>query len=186
MSKSSYEHPFVRHLIADIGPDRAARAALRRTLGRAPGEAPDAFRYVVPWLPQPCGERAERIYYLIAGLYAYHPKHTPEGNLGGHLRELAGADKDALERLEKRLQAALRVHPDDLPDHLRRLVGIFKAKEKPLNWHALIGDLLSWEHDDRYAQKRWAQAFWGGKTNPEPTAAPDAGDSIDSFVSEKE
>ncbi len=161
MKKRTYEHPFVNYLIEKLSGDRAARAVLRRTLGREIGEAPEAFRYVVPWLPNPCGERVERAYYLVAGLYAYHPVHTGDGNMGTHLRDLAGSDEKTMERLERRLEAALRAHPDDLPDHLRRLVGILKAKDRPVNWHALMGDLLSWDNEDLRAKKRWAEAFWG-------------------------
>ncbi len=188
MKKLSYEHPFVRYLIERLAGDRAARAALRRTLGHAPGEAPEAFHYVVPWLPNPYSERVEVVYYLVAGLFAYHPKHTGEGNMGSHLRALAGDNKEAIERLERRLVAALRAHPDDLPDHLRRLIGLLKAKEVPVNWHALMGDLLAWESDQHYAQKRWAQAFWGsrsGAANPNATAGGEI-ESLNNLVQETE
>jgi len=161
MQKPTYEHPFVTHLIEKVTNDRAARAALRRTLGRAPGEAPEAFRYVVPWLPDPCSEQVEKVYYLVAGLYAYHPSHTQTGNMGAHLRVLAGDNESAIKRMEGRLEAALRAHPDDLPDHLRRLVGILRSKDQPVNWHALMGDLLAWDYEPSYAKKRWAASFWG-------------------------
>lgn len=160
MKKPTYEHPFVNYLIEKVTNDRAARAALRRTLGRTPAEAPEAFRYVIPWLPNPCSEPVEKVYYLVAALYAYHPSHTPTGNMGAHLLALA-ADKDAIKRLGERLEAALRAHPDDLPDHLRRLVGILKSKDQPINWHALMGDLLYWDNEKSFAKKRWASSFWG-------------------------
>lgn len=182
MQKTPYEHPFVNHLLLHVANDRAARAALRRTLGRMPGEAPEAFRYVVPWLPDPCSERVESIYYLVAGLFAYHPKHTSEGNMGAHLRKLAGDDDSVKERIERRLVAVMRAHPHDLPDHLRRLVGILKAKEIPINWHSLMGDLLNWDHEERYAQKHWANSFWGGRSGKlsEPVT-----DSIELALSDK-
>ncbi|MEA4909277.1 MAG: type I-E CRISPR-associated protein Cse2/CasB [Anaerolineaceae bacterium] len=177
MIKPPYEHPFVSYLLTQIAGDRAARAALRRSLGRAPGEAPDAFRYVVPWLPDPCSQRVEASYYLIAGLFALHPKYIDEGNLAAHLRKLAGADEEENQRLERRLMAALRAHPNDLPNHLRRLVGILKAKDVPVNWHELMRDLLAWDHPERSAQKRWANAFWGGRLaaaadHPDPGIQP--------------
>ncbi len=160
MKKSPYEHPFVKYLTEQVATNRAARAGLRRALGRTPGEAPEAFHYVVPWLPNPCSDRVESIYYQIASLFALHPKHAVDGNMGDHLRELAGEDDRAKERLERRLVAVLRAHPDDLPEHLRRLVGILKAKDRPINWHTLMGDMLAWESDTHYAQKRWARSFW--------------------------
>jgi CRISPR system Cascade subunit CasB len=166
-----------------VSSDRAARAVLKRTLGREIGEVPGAFRYVLPWLPEKCSERTENVYYLVAGLYAYHPQHTGQGNMGAHLRDLSGGDADAMARLEKRLIAALRAHPDDLPDHLRRLVGILKAKEKPINWHTLMGDLLYWDQDDFRVQKRWASAFWNRITE---TNQIETNPSIETLAEEKE
>lgn len=171
MTKPVYEHPFVRYLLESVAGDRAARAALRRTLGRAPGEAPEAFPYVVPWPPDPCSERVEAVYYLIAGLFAYYPEHTDEGNMGAHLSRLAGDSEDSRKRLEKRLAAALRAHPDDLPSHLRRLIGLLKAGNIPVNWHALMNDLLYWGDDNRRVQRRWAAAFWGGRSSTDNEAA---------------
>ncbi|OGN79072.1 MAG: type I-E CRISPR-associated protein Cse2/CasB [Chloroflexi bacterium GWB2_54_36] len=187
MQKTPYEHPFVNHLLEHVANDRAARAALRRTLGRTPGEAPEAFRYVVPWLPNPCSEQVESIYYLVAGLFAYHPKHTSEGNMGAHLRKLAGDDDNAKERIERRLVAVMRAHPHDLPDHLRRLVGILKAKEIPINWHGLMGDLLNWDHEERFAQKHWANSFWGGRSSKETESDASTGNTTQSDnISEEE
>jgi CRISPR system Cascade subunit CasB len=119
----------------------------------------------------------EASYYLIAGLFALHPKYIDEGNLAAHLRKLAGADEEENQRLERRLMAALRAHPNDLPNHLRRLVEILKAKDVPINWHELMRDLLAWDHPERSAQKRWANAFWGGRLaaaadHPDPGIQP--------------
>jgi len=48
--------------------DRGALAALRRGLGRTPGEATEIFPYVVPYLPDGTGPREEEAWYLIASL----------------------------------------------------------------------------------------------------------------------
>lgn len=170
MTKPTFEHPFIRYLLETVAGDRAARAILRRTLGRAPGDAPDAFRYVVPWLPNPCSDRLERIYYTVAGLLALHPQHIDEGNMGTHLREYVKAgDENRLKRVEERLEAALRAHPDDLPNHLRRLTGILRSAEIPVNWHALFNDLVYWDMPDQRAKKRWAASFWGAKSESTQT-----------------
>lgn len=75
--------------------DRAALAILRRGLGRAPGEVAEAYRYVVPWLPEAPRRGEEEAYFLVAALFAWHPQRWPaetaagSTNLGASLRWLA-------------------------------------------------------------------------------------------------
>src|ERR687886_2267464 len=75
------------------GGDRAALAALRRGLGKAVGDAPEMYPYVVPALGD-VDERQERPFYLIASLFALHPsiRSRDVGNsvsLGASLLQLA-------------------------------------------------------------------------------------------------
>ena len=147
--------------------DRGALAALRRGLGRPPGAAAEMFRYVEPWLPERRSADQEAAYYLIASLFAMHPKSVSEGNLGQHLASIRkeGAD-DALER---RFSALLAAHPDDLPNYLRQAVSMLKSKETPINWDQLLRDVQAWDAPDRRVQKAWARAFWG-KSNHTPAS----------------
>src|ERR1035437_1147702 len=59
--------------------DRGALAALRRGLGKEPGEAPEMFPYVVPWLPRQASIWAEQAYYLVASLFGLHSKPWNRG-----------------------------------------------------------------------------------------------------------
>lgn len=144
--------------------DRAALAALRRSLGKSPGEAVEAHRYVLPFNPQ---FREEPAYYLVAGLYALHPANWRKGeddqqqtNFGASFARLKSKiDSDST---EKRFVALLDCHEDDLGEHLRHAVSLLRSKEVPVDWGRLLKDLINWNHPDRFVQRSWARAFWGG------------------------
>lgn len=162
-------HPFISYLrsLAE-SQERGALAALRRGLGQPPGTAPEMFRYVAPFLPANATRAQENAYYLVAALFALHPKSITVGNLGAHLaqaRKNAGED-DALER---RFTALLAAHPDDLPGYLRQAISFLKSKEVPVNWEQLLFDVQAWEHAERRAmvQRNWARSFWGSRTPSE-------------------
>ena len=155
------EHYLIRYLksLADKD-DRAALAALRRGLGKAPGTEPEMYRYIVPLLPENAYQNQERAFYLIASLFASHPASISKGNLGNHLAQARGENNAAA--LERRFTALLSAHPDDLPDYLRQTISLLKSKDVPVNWDQLLQDLLWWNDKTR---KRWATAFWGYRTS---------------------
>ena len=148
-------HPFISYL-QQRADDRAMLAALRRGLGVAPGEAPDMFPYVVPFVK----DWNEDDIYLIAALFALHPASGGSGNMGDHMRAHArGAGDD--EATERRFVQLLRMRRDTLEPRLRQQISILKSKDISVNWHQLIRDLGYWEHPERFVQRRWAGAFWG-------------------------
>jgi CRISPR system Cascade subunit CasB len=169
MNQSS-RHPFIAYLQSLAqSEERGALAALRRGLGQPPGAAAEMFRYVVPFLPENSSRATEAAYYLVASLFALHPKSTETGNLGGHLAQ--ARDDNNPEALERRFTALLAAHPEDLPDYLRQAISYLKSKEIPVNWEQLFYDLQNWEQPERRTrvQKAWAGAFWGRQresTNP--------------------
>lgn len=144
--------------------DRAALAALRRSLGKSPGEAADAHRFVLPFNPAVWEEPA---YYLVAGLFALHPAswRKEEGdkqptNFGASFAWLRSkTDSDSI---EKRFVALLDCHEDDLGEHLRHAVSLLQSQEIPVDWVRLLKDLNNWNHEDRFVQRNWARAFWAG------------------------
>jgi CRISPR system Cascade subunit CasB len=159
--------------------NRGALAALRRGLGRRPGEAPTMFPYVVPYLPNLPAPEQEAAYYAVAALFALHPTTCQQGNLGNHLASCI-KDENARAAIERRFVALLNCHPDDLPDHLRQSISFLRSNEKPVNYTQLLTDLLLWSHPERIVQRRWATGFWGRSAGPvgagtppaEPTEAP--------------
>lgn len=171
------EDRFVRYLEGLVrDEERAALAALRRGLGKTPGEAAEAHRYVLRFNP---GLWEEDAYYLVAALFAWHQgswRHTTDGhrnNLGASFRLLAGATESG--SVEKRFVALLNCREDDLPNHLRQAVGLLKAHHIPVDWAQLIRDIRGWDREGRRVQREWARAFWGARDQDETSEDTPAG-----------
>lgn len=149
-------HPFISYLETLID-NRAALAELRHGLGRPPGESPGMYPYVIPFIHNPYHEE---MYYLIASLFALHPSHLrTASNMGNHLYAYAQAVGDA-DATTRRFTHLLRQRRNTLQIPLRQHISMLKAKEIAVNWHQLMRDVLGWDHEDHYVQKRWASAFW--------------------------
>jgi CRISPR system Cascade subunit CasB len=142
--------------------DRAAMAALRRSLGKPIGLAGEAHRHVL-WINP--AEWEEPIYYLIAGLFALHPSNWKRAeedrrttNLGDSFARLkAEVDSSSIER---RFVAILDSHEDDLAEHLRHAVSLLKSRDIPVDWKQLLRDIRGWRYESRNVQRQWARAFW--------------------------
>lgn len=146
--------------------DRGALAALRRGLGKKPGEAAEMYPYVVRWVPQDA-QYLEDAYYLVTSLFAWHQGSWPKqegrqnpSNLGASFALLRTKEKEA-PGIERRFIALLNCHRDDLGDHLRHAVGLLKSKEIPIDWAQLLHDIKGWGWESRSIQREWARAFWG-------------------------
>ena len=145
--------------------NRAALAALRRGLGKRPGEVSDPSPYVDPWLTPDASRRDEEAHYLVASLFGLHPvslsptagNYSPR-NLGASLeRLLTEGNRGAVQR---RSIAALNSHREELGDHLRHLVGLLGARRAPVDWAQLLHDVERWDNPHRCVQREWARAFW--------------------------
>ncbi|HQG08414.1 MAG TPA: type I-E CRISPR-associated protein Cse2/CasB [Dysgonamonadaceae bacterium] len=162
MEETTYSR-FVDYLIelAD-SKNRGALAALRRGLGCKPGEVPEMFPYVIPFLPENPSKELENAYYLIASLFALHPVNTNGGNMGNHLASCIRTEDDRA-AIERRFIVLLNSHVDDLGDSLRQSISFLKSKEMPVNYKQLLNDLLHWSHPEHYVQRNWARGFWGSR-----------------------
>jgi CRISPR system Cascade subunit CasB len=157
---------FVEHLQGlDQRKERGALAALRRGLGRPPGDAPEMHRYVVAWADGERSRWSEDVYYVVAALFAYHPARWTEirgsSNLGASFARLAQAKGMSLESVDRRFTVLLGAYREDLPQLLRHAVSLLKSRDVPVDWARLLDDLKWWDDDDRRVQRRWAKAFWG-------------------------
>lgn len=172
VSPSEREIGFATYLkgLADAE-NRAALAALRRGLGKTPGESADLFPYVVRWLPDdPWRESA---FFLVASLFGLHPASLPVAsdqrrttNFGASFRLVA----DDVAGAERRFVALLNTHRDDLPEHLRHAVALLKAHDRPIDWAQLLRDVQDWNVPSRSVQRAWAREFWRGASGS--AAAP--------------
>ncbi len=157
---------FLAGLATPASENRAALAALRRGLGRPPGEAAELFPYVVPWIPQQVSAWEEATYYLVASLFALHPEIWPDEsersssrNFGASMARLSVA-QGRREAVERRFVALLNAHRDDVAEHVRRAVAMLKAAGVPVDWAQLLEDLRRWDWQERPVQRRWAKSFW--------------------------
>lgn len=147
---------------------RSALAALRRGLGKRPGEAPEMFRYIVPHLREKPTFQEEETYYLVAALFAWHAARlppddaTPPGNLGAtfalHAEQMPKLRDEIPQSVEKRFTTLLNCGWDTLPDHLRHAIGLLA--DDPIDWELLFRDVRDWEAPNRQVQRRWARAFY--------------------------
>jgi CRISPR system Cascade subunit CasB len=157
MSENTKLHPFISFL-EDHSEDRAMLAALRRGLGKKPGEVSGMFPYVVPFVPERSIYVEENL-YLVASLYALHPLSVKSGNMGAHLRNLANnlGDDSATTR---RFVQLLNQNHAALDTPLRQHITLLKGQDVGINWHQFLYDLNYWSHEDRFVQKQWAKQYW--------------------------
>jgi CRISPR system Cascade subunit CasB len=171
---------FIQHLISLLGssqassanstsarnPDRAALAALRRGLGKRPGEVAEMFPYVIPWCSH-LTEHRQDDYFLVAALFALHqgttgPNPTSadllRNNFGASFRQVA--DRSGSSSIEKRFLAVLSASREELDDHLRHAVSLMRANNVGIDWAQLLRDLSGWNSPARYVQRHWAQGYW--------------------------
>lgn len=127
--------------------DRGAMADLRRALN--PAQRHRAW----PLLGRVGGIGNSRI-EVIAGLFAYHPDETHEGNLGTTFRRL----KEENDSFEARFVRLLACDYDEICDRLRHVILAAKAKGILVNYERLFTDLTYW--GDR-VKADWAREYWG-------------------------
>lgn len=159
------EYPFIDYL-KDLKKkeNSGAMAALRRGLQHEPGTYVDMYPYVVPWLQKVRGKWKKEVYYLIASLFAYHPKSTNDGDMGDVFRKIF-LNRGENESLEQRFVTLLRCDPEDLPFHMRQAISLAKSEDIPINWNELFFDLLRWPYESDYPPyEKWAESFWKRKS----------------------
>lgn len=175
MSIPTTEQQRLVHHLAEFAhderPNRAALAALRRGLGKQPGEAPDMFPYVIPAL-EGVHPRDEWAYFSVASLFGMYPAPWKRGtgengrNFGSSFREVGTTSKSG--SIEGRFVAMMNARREDLVDHLRSGVALCQSNNVAIDWARLLHDILAWDAPDRRVQRTWARSFW---------AAPAAADN---------
>ncbi|MBP6927743.1 MAG: type I-E CRISPR-associated protein Cse2/CasB [Caldisericia bacterium] len=143
--------------------DRAGLATLRKGLGKEPGTVTEMYKYVYSRIPGQTNLFDEKIYFLIASLFAlWHQGKQKlekdfEGDFGKTFNQINKNSKS--ESIEKRFTAIINSHFDDLPNHLRHAVSLAKSKDVPINWSFLLEDLKWWNNDGKRVQRKWMKSF---------------------------
>jgi CRISPR system Cascade subunit CasB len=154
---------------------RAVLAELRRGLTDFPRLSPYLHPHLQPILPDDVKWWQKQTYYLIAALFALHPKFPEREdrytNLGDHFAAAREDESDKNTALERRFSLLLTAHPEDLYYHLRQAISYLKSKDENIliNWPQLIRDVDNWYYDDSRAkvQEKWAAQFCR-KAKPAP------------------
>lgn len=174
--EGTYEVPLVKRLLEFARKqDRGALAALRTGCGKPPGTAPRMFPIVAPFLTREDGPSTQAA-FIIASLFATHPRHAEIGSIGASLwratkRSWNPNGKHGEAGVEARFVAALDADKEDLPRQLAALVSLCASASVPIDWHQLYWDMRILLGDEEGKQidtrTRWARHFWGGppKTN---------------------
>ena len=158
--------------------DRAALAALRRGLGKQPGEAPEMFPYVERHFDARGSHGAPDEAYTVASIFGIHPVHhrpaerRERNNFGASLRAIRWKDGEENQGVERRFVALLDAGREALPVHLRHLVTLLHSSSEPMaiDYLQLFYDLRLWGEPDRRVQKRWAAGFWGFRRDDETSS----------------
>ncbi len=147
--------------------DRAALANLRRGFSETTEHR--AWPYLAEWCDL-ANDRDRTIWRTIAAGAATLESSANTGNLGVTLRELAlgrSAEKkdEALNSFAGRFRRLLACDSvGELCDHLTPIFRAAKQKEIPVNFRQLFWDLVKWGNDPQAVRTRWAQAYWGVRT----------------------
>lgn len=139
--------------------DTKVRAVLRRSLAFSPGEHVPAFPYVESFLQGEATSWRRQIFYLVAGLWAAHWREGQSntsmsiGRACKNHQAVTGSTST-----ERRFITLLDADSDQLPHRLRQMVTLLK--EQPIDFAALLKDLLYWNSDAKRTQKAWASDYY--------------------------
>lgn len=149
--------------------DTKVRAVLRRSLAFDPGAHIPAYPYVEPRLKDEVEGWRRQVHYLVAGLWAAHWR---EGRADSKIKLAVAVGRHDLQRrrtlspderrmptsTEKRFIVLLDADRDQLPHRLRQMVALLN--EQPIDFQALLNDLLHWGSVSKRVQNRWASDFY--------------------------
>ena len=139
--------------------DTKVRAVLRRSLAFDPGTHIPTFPYVEPFLNGEAEDWRRQMHYLVAGLWAAHWREG-RAEATASLAEACALHqvKSGSASTERRFINLLDADREQLPHRLRQMVALLK--EQPIDFQALLHDLLSWSLDKRPVQIAWARDFY--------------------------
>lgn len=139
--------------------DSKARAVLRHSLAFDPGQHIPAFPYVEPFLKGVEEGWRRDVHYLVAALWAAHWREGRAGATSPLARACAAHQlKSGSASTERRFISLLDADREQLPHRLRQMVALLG--EQPIDFEALLNDLLHWNRDDKRTQNAWARDFY--------------------------
>lgn len=146
------------NMLENLQHDRAAMATLRRSLAFDLGTHIASYPYVEPFANN-VNPWQRKMCYLVAGLYASHPRHiSAEHSFGKAMQQLTARRESG--SLERRFITLLDADDEQLANRLRQMVALLRSDDIPLNYAKLLSDLFYWRSHRRLSQQRWARDFY--------------------------
>lgn len=161
MKNNTHHADFISYLQKLVDDNKGgAVAALKRSLQSETTSQIAAYPYVVPFLPKEYRGN-DWAYFLVAGLFATHPKHSFDvPNLGTTCRNLGTEDDNPTASWVLRFKAMLDAEQDDVAHHLRSIISMAASNDIAVNYTKLLTDLCNWSKSDKYVQFAMAREFW--------------------------
>jgi CRISPR system Cascade subunit CasB len=139
--------------------DTKIKAVLRRSLTFDPGTYVSAYPYVEPFIKDEDNLWRRKIFYLVAGLWAFHWREGQKGQqIPIGMACAAYQKKSGSASAERRFINLLDADEDQLPYRLRQVVALLK--EQSIDFSHLLKGLLSWKDDRKFTQNSWARDFY--------------------------
>jgi CRISPR system Cascade subunit CasB len=140
---------FVSKRLVELSDDskssvRAAKAKLRRAVGKTAGECPEVWESVLFELPEKLQDdrRAIDAIHLAMTLFAIRGSHSKKTGLGAAMKALAPPGNEAPKSKKRRFDAAITSSDyKELSNHLRGLVQLLKQAEIGLDFAQLAEDI---------------------------------------------
>ncbi|PRY64141.1 CRISPR type I-E-associated protein CasB/Cse2 [Vreelandella songnenensis] len=163
---TSHAGKFVAYLEALNEKNRGAIARLRHSLAQPIGEDPNAVAIVERFVgtERDVDDPYRQALYLIAGLYANHPKQS-----GTTLAEAFGAlwRERHNPSIEQRFIVLLESDEQQLAVRLRQAIALLASDDYGFNYVQLMADIALWldpfrkEYRWQAMRQRWGREFYG-------------------------
>jgi CRISPR type I-E-associated protein CasB/Cse2 len=163
-TQKEFAAEFVHNAQELLKTDKGRRAALKRAAGKnmaaAGGNALTAF-YQLRGIPN-FSMQEEKCFAVVCMMCLWDASVWGKGEplIEGARRKVPSENREGF---EKRLQALLDLSWDEdgyFLAKLIRLVKFCKSKDIVVEPASLLADLLGWEHDSHFVQKRWVKDFY--------------------------
>jgi CRISPR system Cascade subunit CasB len=144
-------------------------AALRRGLGRAPGDVPAMWPFYTTLTASGAVTRRLAAEHAALTLFAVHqqsrrtPAHCPGVGVGAIAAQLRDHKKTSNEAVERRFGAAATATSyTEVVAHLRGLITQFRLLDGGLDYTRLVEDLRLWQQPEHVAsvRRRWGGQFF--------------------------
>ena len=179
MDEKNAVYAFVKRKIAELDADtsysNAARAKLRRSVGKPLESCPDVWDITIAGSPERWNSfdgkpsREEKAVHTALTLYALHRQSNPSSvntedvSFGAAMAKLRIFEQSSDEAIKRRFDAvATSVDYDELAYHARGVVSLLKSKDIKMDYPRFAVDVF-WFQLPEYADRvrlRWGEDFY--------------------------